>query len=209
MFPTTLNGVPTHPLLVHAVVVLVPLTALLVVLAAVWPAAARRLGWVPAVLAVVTLGSIPLTTQAGEWLERRVAPTPLVAAHTAIADDLLPWQVAVTVLAIGLLVLRRMSTRAGAVTPATDSGRSAGDPTGAGAGADSTGGAGRVAVTQRASVRTAPAWVRPVTAVVAVLAVVAAVGSVVEVYRIGESGARAVWQGQVSANPAPRPHHRG
>ena len=34
------NGLPTHILLVHAVVVLIPLAALLTVLAAVWPAGA-------------------------------------------------------------------------------------------------------------------------------------------------------------------------
>jgi hypothetical protein len=38
-----------------------------------------------------------------------------------------------------------------------------------------------------------------------VLALVAAVGSVVTVYRIGDSGARAAWTGQFSAQPLPRP----
>ena len=39
---STVNGLPAHVLLVHAVVVLVPLTSLLLVLVAVWPAARRR-----------------------------------------------------------------------------------------------------------------------------------------------------------------------
>jgi hypothetical protein len=35
----TVNGLPAHILLVHAIVVLLPLAALLLVLTAVWPAA--------------------------------------------------------------------------------------------------------------------------------------------------------------------------
>ena len=39
------NGLPTHPLFVHGAVVLVPLTALALVVCAAWPGAARRLSW--------------------------------------------------------------------------------------------------------------------------------------------------------------------
>lgn len=39
---STINGLPAHVLLVHAVVVLVPLTAIMLVLAAFWPSARRR-----------------------------------------------------------------------------------------------------------------------------------------------------------------------
>ena len=39
--------------------------------------------------------------------------------------------------------------------------------------------------------------------VLAVLALVAAVGSVVTVYRVGDSGARAVWTGHFSAQAQP------
>ena len=42
--PDEFNGLPIHILLVHAVVVLVPLAALLTMLSAVWPAARRRIG---------------------------------------------------------------------------------------------------------------------------------------------------------------------
>ena len=39
----TVNGLPAHVLLVHAIVVLLPLSALLLALTALWPAARRRL----------------------------------------------------------------------------------------------------------------------------------------------------------------------
>ena len=53
--PETLFGLPAHPLIVHATVVLVPLGALLVLLHAVWPAARRRLGVVTPLVALVGL----------------------------------------------------------------------------------------------------------------------------------------------------------
>jgi hypothetical protein len=52
---TTVGGLPAHILLVHAVVVLVPLSALLIVLVTVWPAARARLALATAIVAVVAL----------------------------------------------------------------------------------------------------------------------------------------------------------
>ena len=45
------GGLPLHPLIVHAVVVLLPLTVLAVLLGTFWPAARRRLGIVTALVA--------------------------------------------------------------------------------------------------------------------------------------------------------------
>jgi len=47
-----------------------------------------------------------------------------------------------------------------------------------------------------------------VALLLAVLAVVAAVGSIVTVYRVGDSGARAVWTGHFSAQAQPSPLRR-
>jgi hypothetical protein len=41
-----LFGLPAHPLIVHAVVVLVPLCSLGVAVSILWPAARWRLAWV-------------------------------------------------------------------------------------------------------------------------------------------------------------------
>lgn len=98
---TTIAGLPAHVLLVHAVVVLVPLSALLVVLAAVWPTLRRRLGVVVPAVALVALVLVPVTTDAGEWLERRVPRGALVHAHTRLGDELLPWAAALFVVAAG------------------------------------------------------------------------------------------------------------
>lgn len=190
---TTISGIPAHILLVHAVVVLVPLTALLVVLTAVWPAARRRLTAATALLAVVVAVVVPLTTDSGEWLERRVEQTALLRAHTELGDTMVPWAVGLAVVALALAARELLAarTRRRASTLAIGGGpgtvRTASVERGAGR-SGATGPGGRV-----------------VSAVLAVLAVVVAVGSVVTVYRIGESGSRAVWTGQFSEQAAPRP----
>ncbi|MEE1671030.1 MULTISPECIES: DUF2231 domain-containing protein [unclassified Streptomyces] len=152
-----INGLPAHVLLVHVVVVLIPLTALALVTAALWPRAARRLGSLLPVLALAALISVPLTTQAGEWLERHVDNNALVRRHTELGDGLLPW-------ALGVFVL--------AVVVWWTAGRAAAEPRQGGA-------AGRAAL--------------PVRIVVGVLSLAVALGAVVDVYRIGDSGAKAAW----------------
>ncbi|MEU2616942.1 DUF2231 domain-containing protein [Streptomyces sp. NPDC007157] len=154
---STVNGLPAHVLLVHIVVVLVPLAALALVTAALWPRAARRLGILLPVLALVALVSVPLTTQAGEWLEGHVTDDALVRRHTELGDGLLPW-------ALGLFALATVVWWA----------RRRGGPE-----ADGNAG-GRLSAL-------------PVRIVVGVLSVAVAAGAVVDVYRIGDSGAKAAW----------------
>jgi hypothetical protein len=105
----TFRGLPLHPLVVHAVVVLLPLTALCVVLHALWPVAARRLGIVTPILAVVCLVLVPIATSSGESLASSFGPTlpPLVARHKELAERLLPWTIALTVTAIALYAVGR------------------------------------------------------------------------------------------------------
>lgn len=84
----TIAGLPAHILLLHAVVVLVPLTAILLILCAVWPAARRRLVWLVAVLAAVTLVVTPLTVTAGEWLADtgKIEETPQLDTHMTAGE---------------------------------------------------------------------------------------------------------------------------
>jgi hypothetical protein len=98
----TINGLPAHVLLVHAIVVLIPLSAFLLILTAVWPAARRRFAGPNALLAIGALVMIPITTQAGGWLERRVPPSALVERHTNLGDTALWFSLPVTLLAIAV-----------------------------------------------------------------------------------------------------------
>jgi len=92
-------GLPLHPLIVHAVVVLTPLTVLALLLGAFWPAARRRLGVVTALGALVVLVLVPITVAAGQSLAERIGPVPAVERHEELGEMLLPWAIALFVVA--------------------------------------------------------------------------------------------------------------
>jgi len=100
VFVSLINNLPAHVLLVHAVVVLIPLAALMTVLSAVWPTVGRRLGVLTPIVAFVGLVFVPLTTEAGEWLEAHLPASDLIERHTAFGDGVLPWAAGLTVLAV-------------------------------------------------------------------------------------------------------------
>lgn len=103
--PDKINGLPAHILLVHAVVVLVPLAALLAVIAVAWPAARRKLGLLVPITAFVGLAFVPLATDAGEWLQEHVKETALVEKHTSMGDGLTVWAILLFLLAAALWLL--------------------------------------------------------------------------------------------------------
>ena len=159
-----INGVPAHVLFVHVVVILIPLTALALVVCAIWPSVMRRFGLALPVLALVALGSVPVTTGAGEWLEKHVRRTALVNKHTELGDGLGPWALGLFVMAVAVWWTYRRITAASA-------------------------GSGTVGIPLR------------VGAVVLSLAVAA--GASVQVYRIGDSGAKAAWENAYTATENP------
>jgi Predicted membrane protein (DUF2231) len=61
-------GIPLHPLVVHAAVVLVPLAALGTLIVAFWPQALRRFGWVLTFLSAGGLVGAILARESGEEL---------------------------------------------------------------------------------------------------------------------------------------------
>jgi hypothetical protein len=88
---------PAHPLLVHAVVVLVPLCSLGVAVGALWPAARWRLAWVLLGLTIVTVAMVPLATGSGEVLEEMVKENGLVERHAELGDGYLPYAFALLI----------------------------------------------------------------------------------------------------------------
>lgn len=101
-------GLPLHPLLVHAAVVLTPLTALAVALAAVWPAARRRLGYAPPLAALLVAGLVPVTVLAGQELADTVGETPAIERHEELGLMLIPWTVALLVASVAVTLVDRM-----------------------------------------------------------------------------------------------------
>ena len=170
MGPTTINGLPAHPMLVHFVAVLVPVAALMLLLSVFWPAARRRLGIITPLIALVTLILVPLTTHAGEWLEHRTERDPLVRAHAQIGDQLLYWSFGVFVVAAVWWLVHDDRTTAW--------------------------------LAARAHRVNAVAAGRAATITLTAIALVLAVGSVIQDYRIGESGAKAVWHDQAQVPTA-------
>ena len=81
-----LFGLPAHPLLVHAPIVLVPLCFVAAIFMAVKPEWRRRFGIPTAVLAVVAAISVQLAEGSGEALEERVRESKLVEQHADIAE---------------------------------------------------------------------------------------------------------------------------
>ena len=83
----TINGLPLHPLVVHAAVVLVPLAALAVIAFVVpkWRWLAR---WPALALAALAAGSVQLAAMTGDSLKRQVGPTALIQTHEMWAGRL-------------------------------------------------------------------------------------------------------------------------
>jgi hypothetical protein len=183
--PLLLFGLPSHILVVHAVVVFVPLAALGVVVIAVWPRARRRFGWLVLAVTAVATVSVPIATSAGEALEHALPRTTALETHTRLGDELLPFAIPFLVLTAALVLLdwyvhspRRRAGRLRTIDPASAPGT----------------------VASRAPSSTGLRWA---TVVVAALAVAFAVVCTVQVVRIGDSGARAAWGDKTYVERAP------
>ena len=83
----SLFGLPGHPLIVHAAVVLVPLAALGTIIMAFWPAARARIGWIVAGLGVVGFFFAFFAKESGEALLETVMETAAVEAHAEMGTQ--------------------------------------------------------------------------------------------------------------------------
>jgi uncharacterized membrane protein len=112
---TVIHGLPAHVLFVHFLVVLAPLTALLEIVCALWPAGRRgHLVWFTGILAVLTAVLTPITANAGGWLyDLRRNPSPLLREHAELGDTMIYFAVALVVVAATLLALGLVERRPG------------------------------------------------------------------------------------------------
>lgn len=100
----TINGLPLHPLVVHAVVVLLPLAIVGTVAIAVRPRWRATYG--PLVVAVAAVATVlcPVATSSGEALERHVGDP---GQHAHLGDQLVWFALPVLVLSLLLVRLAR------------------------------------------------------------------------------------------------------
>ena len=145
-----INGLPVHPLVVHAVVVLLPLSVVgtfAIVLRPSW-----RQVYGPLVLACAAAGTAltPVATSSGEALEERVGDP---GQHAEMGDQLLWFAVPLLLLVAALVLFERRPPSSSRVLTGT-----------------------------------------------AVLALVAAVACGVQVYRVGDSGAKAAWEDRIASS---------
>ncbi|CAN5428959.1 hypothetical protein BH10ACT10_BH10ACT10_27760 [soil metagenome] len=115
--PDNVFGLPVHPLIVHATVVIVPTAALAVILYALWPKFRDWSGWGPLALSVAALVLTPLSTSSGESLERRLPHSDDIEKHSQLAGLLIWWVIPLAVLAAVTFWWHRKDTsrRPGAV----------------------------------------------------------------------------------------------
>jgi len=159
-----INGLPIHPLVVHAVVVLLPLACIGTLAIALRPTLRARYGVLVVACAAAATVLIPVATSSGEALQNRVGSA---GEHAEMGDQLIWFALPMLVLVAVLVFLdRRGRTNGQWPAPGEPSPRSG------------------------------------LLNVIAVLAVVAAIVVGVQVYRVGESGARAAWGDKVSSAPA-------
>jgi uncharacterized membrane protein len=110
-------GIPAHPLIVHAVVVLVPLAALGAIAVVLSPWVRSHIGWLVAATAALNVLLVPLATGSGESLEERIDETALVETHAEMGEQLLPWIIALALVVGTFMVLARLTSRRSSDTP--------------------------------------------------------------------------------------------
>lgn len=176
--PEFIGGLPLHPLVVHFVVVLLVIAPLGALLTALWPAVRRRFGWLAFATAAVGTLLVPFATASGENLAARVGSSPQVQRHEQLAGLMVWWALGLTI-AVGALMV--VHTRAERKTTA------------------------KVAVGSAVAEENVDAQQNKAPAVVmivlAVLTVGLAVGTGIHVYRVGDAGSRAVWEGVENLPP--------
>jgi uncharacterized membrane protein len=110
--PEFVNGLPLHPLIVHFIVVLLPVSVLGSVVVALWPAARERYGWLVVAAAAVATLLVPIATNSGGKLKARVGPdNPRILRHEELGNQMIYWAIPLLVLVAALMVVHELRKR--------------------------------------------------------------------------------------------------
>lgn len=152
-----IQGLPVHPLVVHAAVVLIPLAALGLILMSLIPKFGAKLGWLVTLTALVATGAAFVAKESGEQLEKMVGEPGFDHAEWG---DRMPVVAGILFLACLILWLAQRSW------------------------AKREGGNGLMVI-------------------LGIVGIFVAGASLFFVYKVGDTGARSVWEGEVSTSSAP------
>ena len=95
-------GLPAHPFMVHAAVVLLPLAALGVIIVALSPKLRTKYSSIVVILAAMAAGAMPLASGSGEALARRVDFNEATTQHVNMGETGVGAAVAVLIAALAL-----------------------------------------------------------------------------------------------------------
>lgn len=203
--PETVNGLPLHPLVVHAAVVLIPLVFALTILVVVRQAWRRSLGWWAVLLAAGTVGATALAAESGEALAE-VVGEPL--RHASLGEGLPYFAAAMFVMLTVYVVwgavwdwrsnhqkaqksLVQGAVPAESVVP-VPAASTIEDPAVA---TRTASGSAPPAVSQPSGPARRTRRVPLSLTILGILAVVVGALTTAQAFRVGESGAQAVWAG--------------
>ncbi len=180
-------GLPTHPLVVHLAVVLLPMAVIgAAVLVLVPRLRSESWGLAILVLTFVAVLSVGLAQSTGEEFGERVTKTDLVRAHIAMGESVSLWAILLGI-GVGVLVLvpwaQKLVAQASPSVESTDGSH----------------------LTPKLAARLAPPlkkffvdpigrFARPVAIAALALTLIGGLGSAIQIVRVGHSGAAATWE---------------
>lgn len=160
-----IDGIPLHPLVVHAIVVLLPLAALGTIVIAIRRSWRRSLGVPVLLIALAGVIAVPVATATGDQLRSNLPANPLLDVHADLGSMLLPYAVGYVVVLAAAVVLELTT-----------------DPV-------------PVATGVHALRETATSTRSRIATALTVLAALGGIGVTYLVVLIGHAGSRVVWQG--------------
>ena len=105
--PESIGGIPLHPLVVHAVVVLIPLAALGVIAIALVPKWRSQFGILVVGVTAFATAMVPIATSTGEQLQESRGESSLIEEHAELGDAALYSAIPLLILAVALWWLGR------------------------------------------------------------------------------------------------------
>jgi len=107
-----LFGLPAHPLMVHAPVVLIPITVLIAVVYGLIPPARQRLGWLLILFALAGAGTAYAAVESGNrFAVRKGGISPIIAEHQDFGEMVRNLAGLLAVVAVVLVIVDRARHR--------------------------------------------------------------------------------------------------